>query len=224
MSSLSVIDALEKRGYIDTDARQRLLEKRAAVVVDHIAEKTAGVFSRMGHQLSGVGDASAALARRGVAGHKVQMGWPEWIGNVARVLGVGAGLAAGGAAVGAAGHAVEKAGLNKRIKSSRTEVANLLAEQNPEIKRQQDEVFDAVARYAPTLAADPLVAAGIVRGIARGTGGMSRNLPNVDTNFVRNLAEAESKVHESRSNTRFGKMHEKMTPGLTNQFAFGDKG
>lgn len=230
MSSATIIDALEKRGYITTEARDRIMQKRASIVIDRVAaataanwDKTAGVFSRMGQKMQGIGDAALGAARKGAA-HPPQHGWPEWIADMTRVMGVGAGLAAGGAAVGAAGHAIGNVGAKGKIKSSKNDVMGLLAEKNPEIKRQQEEVFDAVARYAPTLASDPLIAAGIVQGIAKGTGGMSRNLPHVDANFAKSLAEAETRINESRTKTRFGSMHEKVHSGIANQFSFGDKG
>ena len=161
--------------------------------------------------------------RRGKATTPQSAG-PSGVADMARVMGVGAGLAAGGAAVGAEAHAIGNIGVKGKIKSSKNDVMGLLAEKNPEIKRQQEEVFDAVARYAPTLASDPLIAAGIVQGIAKGTGGMSRNLPHVDANFAKSLAEAETRINESRTKTRFGNMHEKTHTGLANQFSFGDKG
>lgn len=218
MSSATVIDALEKRGYITQDARERLMQKRASVIIGHISELT-----KLAVEASGMGLADRFGKSMMGTGRTASKGWAEWLAGIGRVMGVGAGLAAGGAAVGAAGHAIGNLGLKKRIKESKGEVIGLLSEKNPEIKRQQEEVFDAIARYAPTLASDPLIATGIVQGIAKGTGGMSRNLPHVDANFAKGLAEAESRINESRTNTRFGKMHEKTHTGIAGQFDFGDK-
>jgi hypothetical protein len=227
VSSATVIDALEKRGYITVEARDRIMQKRAHVITKRIADvtadafsKEAGFFSRVGEKMKGIGDVSQSMAAKGVTAK----GWSDWVADMARVMGVGAGLAAGGAAVGAAGHAIGNIGAKGKIKKSKSEVMGMLAEKNPEIARQQEEVFDAIARYAPTLASDPLIATGIVQGIAKGTGGMSRNLPHVDANFAKGLAEAEQRINDSRSGTRFGKIHEKVHTGVANQFSFGDKG
>ena len=217
MSSATVIDALEKRGYITAEARERLMQKRASLIVNHISEQTklaaggGGVVDRFGKAFEGT------PMRQGAG-----KGWPEWIAAIGRVMGVGAGLAAGGAAVGAAGHAIGNIGVKKKIQTSKNEVLGMLAEKNPEIKRQQNIVFDAIARYAPTLASDPLIATGIVNGIANGRG-TGLNIPHVDANFAKQLAEAETMINKSRSSTRFGQMHEKVHSGVANQFDFGDK-
>lgn len=227
MSSATVVDALEKRGYITAEARERLMQKRASIIFERVSAvtadqvKSAGILSRIGKKVTGFGDAALGAANKG--GPRQPTGWPEWIADMARVMGVGAGLAAGGATVGAAGHAIGNIGVKKRIEKSRNEVLGMLAEKNPEIKRQQGLVFDAVARYAPTLASDPLIATGIVHGIATGRGtGLA--VPHVDANFAKSLAEAETRINESRSSSRFGKMHEKVHSGIANQFSFGDKG
>lgn len=215
MSAVDSLITLQKRGYITEEARDRILLKRASIVVSTIANTTSACFSKTAGAFEDVaGEAMKphpGIFRR--VGRSFvgsgETGWPEWIANIGKIMGAGAGLAAGNAAVGAAGNAIGDLGLRKKIKSSRAEVANMIGEKNPEIRTQQGEVFDAIARYAPTLASDPLIAAGIVQGIARPSGGMSRSLPHVDANFAKSLAEAETRIHESRSSTRFGKMHDK---------------
>jgi hypothetical protein len=211
MSAVDSLITLQKRGYITEEARDRILLKRASIVVSTIANTTSACFSKTAGAAEEV--RPGVLARMGKAFKgSGERGWPEWIAGIGKTVGLGAGLAAGGAAVGAAGHAIGNMGLKKKIKSSRAEVANMIGEKNPELRSQQDEVFDAIARYAPTLASDPLVAAGIVQGIAPPSTGRSRSLPHVDQNFVANLAQAERAIHQTRStarsSTRFGEMYQ----------------
>lgn len=181
VSSLELIDRLEKRGSLSKQAADSLRAKRELVLANTIAElahgtheKRAGFFDLLSKAKTPAMTGGAAAA--GAAGTPIVAAgpqtWSDALSNVAKILAI-AGLASGGAA------AARGIGNHMRGRALEQDIEGAWPEVQTRVKRlneasadgqgtgaDEESVRDAfmqLVRLAPNIAAIPSVAAPIVR-------------------------------------------------------------
>jgi hypothetical protein len=193
-ASLVAIRSLHDRGYITKEAAVALLEQHEVLVTEAVANlmKTAGPLGRFGKAMS--------AARAGISGQPgSELGWPEMLARVVKVVGLGAGIAGGMSAVHGGIQAVGSHRAKKEVEKSRAIVLKNLSGPNvtPDVRRAHEIVFDTVAEYAPSVASNPAVAQGIVGAMATPQTLVKGMPQGLDQNFIRGLAETQYRVDEA---------------------------
>lgn len=220
MDSLTLARTLHARGVLTKEATDRILATRQQLIKEAIAREAETLFGRMGRgaQAAGGGAMSGlkrVFGRGGMTGGVTATGSPrpaaghsDVLGNIGKLMayaGLTAGASAGIHAIGR--HSRDKQ-LRKDIESSYQEMFSEFPRELTTLRERDphkiQRTFEVLATYAPSLAANPLVAGSFVRQQA--------GLGVVDSNVIRQLAETQSlidRAHESRST-----LHGKFDTGL----------
>ena len=187
MPSIAAVQSLYQRGFITKKAAVRILARREDIIkkafdmpwIGAMFGKKPSMFSRATHS-------NAA----------------EILGNIAKTVGVGTGLAAGAAGVHAGIRAIGDVGLRKRIEHSRKEVIQNLSSSGATAdtdtqKAHYDRAFGVLAEYAPSLAENPVVATSIVKHIM-GSATVGK-APIFSPELIKNMVDIEANVERGRT-------------------------
>lgn len=194
-ASLVALQSLERRGLLTKEASARIRAKREALIKEAISLP----FGKKPKPMSLIGKLM----------HKEKPpaadGFGHGLAQLAKLVGVGAGIAAGGAGVGAAARGLANMGQDRRVKKSREQVLESLkaTDPNPAAHKVHETIFNVIAEYAPSLAANPVVAHSMVSALA--PGGVDRaGVPKgIDSNMVKSLIAAQATINESGSKRGF---------------------
>lgn len=211
LSSLELTRRCGSKGLLSKEAAADVLRVRRRLYRDAMAKEAAGffdMFKRTGEAVSKktapfLDDMKKTLgfAKREVPsdpatgkGYKPAMPWGEYAGQLGKLIALGAGLQGAGMAVhGLMRHSRDK-DVKKDIEGSYREMFvehPQLADLDP---KKVTRHFDVLARYAPSLAADPTVAGAWVKGTVQ--------MGHIDATAVERLGATQALIdrhHESRS-------------------------
>jgi len=209
MSSLELVAACQQKGFLSKEAAARVLEQRELLIKEAMRKAAAGFFgalrSRPASKAGKVG--KGFLERLKVGGrtpipeHMGETSWTDVTANLAKMMAL-AGMTAGATAgIGGLMRHSRQLQDNKSIATSYTK----MFDEYPKLKEIEDERpglvqrnFGVLARYAPSLAAEPSVAGAWVQSTAL--------MGHIDANSIKNLAETQRRideVHEGRKPFKF---------------------
>jgi hypothetical protein len=148
------------------------------------------------------------MARAAPKGKEVQqLTWPQVTGNLIRLLAGGAVLGGGLTAGSSAVSGLVKHRKDKSLKSDIETAYPKMLEEYPKLQEMDrgkvSRHFGVLARYAPSLAADPMVAGSWVQSTTQ--------MGYIDTDAIKRLADTQSAIdraHEDRGlmdSGQFGK-------------------
>jgi len=202
LSSIKLAMRCYEQGLLSKEAAEAVLHVRERILRDAMAEKTAGLFNDMKSFLvktpPPVVEAPASFASNlkkglGFGGGKPSS-WGEATGNIGKMLLLGGALAAGGAAA----SGIMRHSKDKKIKGEIEESYKKMYDETPALnmmdKTKVDRHFGVLARYAPSLAADPTIAGTWVANTVR--------MGQVDADLVSKLSTTQSLIdrhHEGKS-------------------------
>lgn len=225
LSSIELARRCHAKGLLSKEAMDDVLRIRKRLFKEAMAEKAAGVFGSIGEAgrsiarragsffgdlKSGLGFASPSgpSSKLTAAGKIIKdepkdpMSWGSYAGNLGKLVALGAGLQ--GAGMGISGlmrHSRDKE-VKRDIENSYKEMFNetpALANLDPQKVTRH---FDVLARYAPSLAADPTVAGAWVKGTVQ--------MGHIDATAVERLGATQALIdrhHEGRSLFQPGHFH-----------------
>jgi len=203
-SSLQLIAECQRRGLITKEAAADLLRSREQIIKQAMRKQAGGLFDvlrkakpvvapKMGlmDKLKVGGMTGGKAGRDGAAASTAQ--WNDVAANLGKMMAL-AGLTAG-ASAGIGGimrHSKDKK-LRKEIDSS----YGKMFDEHPGLKDIEEEDpgrvrrhFGVLARYAPSLAADPTVAGTWVQSTAQ--------VGQINHGDIKNLAETQSRIDDAR--------------------------
>lgn len=173
---------------------KNLRTKPSLYEIPEIPEESLGFLGKMKKSL-GLG--SIEKAHRG--GDSSGLEWSQTIGNLVKLLGAGAALQAGAAGVGGIIRHSKDKKLEGQIKNSYTEMLKVHPKLQELNRSDVSRNFGVLARYAPSIAADPTVAGSwVVNATMSG---------HVDPMIIKQLSETQNSIdraHQERSLTQPG--------------------
>jgi hypothetical protein len=221
-SSLQLIAECQKRGLLSKEAAASLLEQRERLIKEAM-KKQAGLFFKSLRAAPSPDKAKVAKgfweklkiggrtpARMGKEGPEAVAGWSDVAANLGKMMAL-AGLTAG-ATAGIGG--LMRHSKDKKLKSEIDSSYGKMFDEHPRLKEIEENDpgrvrrhFGVLARYAPSLAADPTVAGSWVASTAQ--------LGQINTGDIKNLAETQRRIDEARED--HGVM--RMAPMKAGEFA-----
>jgi hypothetical protein len=210
MDSIKLAARCYNKGLISEDGFKDVLRVREHLIKQAIARSIAsrwtgkarkaakgsdgpGFISKLKESLLGGGSARIGKDKGG-KDVVSQMGWEHVVGNLVRHLGVGAALTGGAAGtLGLISHHKDKK-LKKRIEESYGKMVKEYPKLQEMDSGKVSRHFGVLARYAPSLAADPLVAGSWVQSTAQ--------MGYIDTDAIKRLSDTQTAIdraHEGRS-------------------------
>lgn len=200
MSSLKLTSECLRRGLLSKEAGAEVLRTRQKLIEQAMRKEASSLFRAIRGGASQAGKQETVkrglLSRLGSGGFTPgkgqEVGWGDSVGNMGKMLGL-AGLA-GGAAAG--GSALLQHSQNKKRDENISKSYTQMFEKTPELKEEDPETvkrqFGVLARYAPSLASDPVVAGSWVRQRTEmGAGDM------VDPKQIDQLTQIQRRIDES---------------------------
>jgi len=203
MDSVTLTARCYKEGLLSKEAAQEVLAVRERLIKEAIARKVASRFGAAG---KAIGEGEGFLARlkgslgMGGAVKKTKSGdssaleWPHVVGNLVKLLGAGAALQAGSAGV----HGLLVHRKDQQLKGQIEDSYGKMMKEYPKLqemdKGKVTRHFGVLARYAPSLAADPMVAGSWVQSTAQ--------MGYIDTDAIKRLSDTQTAIdraHEERS-------------------------
>jgi hypothetical protein len=186
LSSIELASRCRQQGLLSKEAHELVLATRERLIKHAMAEKAASIFGDIGARITG------AAAKAGAK--EVEPAWKVGTKHIAKMLGLGAALAAGGAAAkGILNHSKDK-----RVRRDIETSYKQMFVETPGLKdMDQSKVtrhFGVLARYAPSLAADPTIAGAWVRGTVQ--------MGHIDSSAVERLAATQAIIdrhHEGKA-------------------------
>jgi hypothetical protein len=224
-SSLQLIAECQQRGLLSKQAAAQVLEQREQLIKQAMAKYANRLFKALRSFRSPPPDKSAkagkgllekfrfggrtpAKMKDGVA--EPVAGWSDVAANLGKMMAL-AGLTAG-ATAGIGG--IMRHSKDKKLKAEIDTSYKNMFKEHPQLKDIQENDpgrvrrhFGVLARYAPSLAADPTVAGSWVAATAQ--------LGQINTGDIKNLAETQRRIDETRED--HGVM--KMAPMKAGEFA-----
>jgi hypothetical protein len=193
MDSLELTRELYKKGYLSKQASMEVLRERDKLVKTALRHEAIAFFKE-----AGIGSFLKKFKSGGKtpAPEKPRTGWSDVGANLTKILAL-AGLTSASAA------GIDAFKDHRRDKKLRAEVERSYGQMSSEYPRlremNQKKVrnnFQVLARYAPSLAANPTVAGAFV------TTQVQRGL--VDPSMIKTLAEAQAKIDKVREDHSSG--------------------
>ena len=213
-TSMQLIAECQRRGLLDKTAAADLLRQREHLIKQAM-KKHAGSFFRAlrkappprGAQQVGKGFwaklkvGGKTPGRMGKDGPQEVAGWSDVAANLGKMMAL-AGLTAG-ATAGIGG--LMRHSRDRKLKVEIDRSYKQMFKEHPQLKELEDEDpgrvrrhFGVLARYAPSLAADPTVAGSWVASTAQ--------LGQVGAGDIKNLAETQSRIDDAREDRGSMKM------------------
>jgi hypothetical protein len=169
MNSLQLIVECHKRGYLSKEAAEEVLVVRDRLVKEAFARQAKVLVLELmdGHfEKEAVKIPSSILNTfRGVPGKaKSMLGgikdpiWAAATSNLAKLMALGGGISAGGAGITAIQHSREDKAMRKKIEKAYPAMLKLHPDLNEHDPQRVRRNFQVLATYAPSLAANPVVA------------------------------------------------------------------
>lgn len=198
ISSLELLERCHEKGLLSKEAYDRVHAYRKELIKEAMARAVGQALKKGVGKLTGKkppvpaapppkNTFLGALSKGGITpskGSGPETGWGDITSNLGKVL-LLAGLTAGGmSGISAIGSGIKRSALNHQIDRSYKDMFKEfpeLRERNPNVVRSH---FGVLRRYAPSLAANPIVAGSFVRSTA-GQG-------HIDPNTVHMLAQTQS--------------------------------
>ena len=195
MTSLELLAECQRRGYLSKEAAAEVLATRERMIkaarmrraFDFIrgirkapepVKKAPGFLEKMRRGGATAGDEAA------------KGGWSDVAANLAKMMAL-AGMTAGATAgVGSAMRHSRDKKLKKDIKSSYKEMFSEYPKLKEMDRGRVQRHFGVLARYAPSMAADPTVAGSWVQSTTQ--------MGQVNTGDIKNLAETQRRIDESK--------------------------
>ena len=206
MDSVKLAARCYNKGLLGKEAFEDVPQIRERLIKQAIARKVTGVFVGRASGKSGAffGGMKKSLLGGGQA--KVgkectvrQLHWNDAVGNLVKLLAAGAALQGGASAYSGLTMRRKDKAMKGRIKESYGKMLKEYPDLGDLDKGKVSRHFGVLARYAPSLAADPLVAGSWVKS----TAGMGY----IDPDAIKRLSDTQSsidKTHEGRSLIRPG--------------------
>lgn len=207
-SSLRLIAKCQQQGLLSKEAAAEVLEAREELIKEAMRKHAGNMFSallrrsgrRAGPPLppppkTGILDKLKTGGRTpgSTRPDTPDTGWSDVIANLGKMMAV-AGLAAG--ATSGVGHAIRHS-KDKKLKAEVQKSYHQMFKEHPGLRDVEEHEpgrvrrhFGVLARYAPSLAADPVIAGQWVQATAT-TG-------QINTGDVKNLAETQRRIDEAR--------------------------
>lgn len=204
-SSLQLIAECQQRGLLSKEASSQLLEQREQMIKNAMKKAAAGMFGKLLRRKQPlpvpappVGKGILGKLKHGgrtpeVPGKSPVAGWSDVIANLGKMMAL-AGMTAG-ATAGVGGLINRSRGKKLRGEIDRSYLK--MFKEHPQLKDLEEEKpgiarrhFGVLARYAPSLAADPVVAGQWVSSTA--------TLGQLNIGDIKNLAEIQRQVDQSR--------------------------
>jgi hypothetical protein len=194
--SLSLVKDLEARGLLTKEAAQAVVVKRERVIRDALYKEAGGFFNTlrgMGEKPKGGGLLSSIASKFSHGGmspapEKGGAGWGDVTSNIGKMLAL-AGLTAG-ASAGVTG--ILRHGRDKKLRQDMETSYKKIFEEEPRLQDyppgRVERHFSILAQFAPSLAADPTVAAAFVNS--------SLGAGYIDPKTIEGLAAAQNKIDE----------------------------
>ena len=211
-SSLELTKDLHDRGALSPAATTRVLEKRNALIKKALAVQTAELFKVAGFFGNVAGKIfPGAAPKPGLIGGLLDkfksgnltpalekstgggVGWGDVAANLIKLIGL-AGLTAGATAgVGALIRHSKDKRLNNEIKDSYKQMFDEVPRLKDLDPHKVDNHFGVLVKYAPALAANPIVAGSFVES--------SASMNTIDINTIKALAETQHRIDDTASPT-----------------------
>jgi hypothetical protein len=191
LTSLQLLEKCADNGLISKEAAQQVLEKRAGLIREAMQKCAIDLFKALRRaKPAEEGGGLLSKLRHGGATGGDHPGWGDVASNLGKMMGL-AGLTAGATA---GVHGLLRHSRDKKLKeeqqSAFAEMSN-----DPKIQELEEKTpgkvarhFGILARYAPSLAADPDVAATWVRN--------SIHMGIVGPDMIKGLAETQQRIDE----------------------------
>ena len=168
MNSLQLIVECHKRGYLSKEAAEDVLQVRDRLIKEAftrqarrlVLELIDGHFEKeAGPKIPGASLISSlrGKAKSALGGIKDPV-WAAATSNLAKLLAFGGGISAGGAGITAIQHSREDKALRKKIEKAYPAMLKLHPDLNEHDPQRVRRNFQVLATYAPSLAANPVVA------------------------------------------------------------------
>lgn len=201
MDSLRLAAKCYSKGLMSKEATAEVLAIRERLIKEAIARKVStGFFGKARRGTEGFmadlkqGLLSGGQTRMREGKTDVGLGWGHAVGNLIKLLAGGAALGAG--AAGVSGLAMHRK--DKKLKGQIEQSFGKMIEEYPRLQEADrgkvSRHFGVLARYAPSLAADPMVAGSWVKQ----TVGMG----HIDPDMIKRLSDTQTSIdraHEERS-------------------------
>lgn len=206
MDSIKLAAACYNKGLLSKEATIEVLKTRDRLIKEAISLRMGSMFANkaakgaekgegfLGRLKGSLGMGNVEKAGVGTKNAPEPMEWSQTIGNLVKLLGAGAALQGGAMGVGAIIKHRKDKDLQGQIESSYDKMMDV----QPALKGVDPGMvsrhFGVLARYAPSLAADPMVAGSWVRH------SVSQNY--IEPTAIRMLSDTQTSIdraHEERS-------------------------
>ncbi len=187
MNSIELTRELYKKGYLSKKAAVRTLRERDKLVKEALFRESYAFFKE-----AGLMDFFRKFTVGGKTpiGKGTQTGWSDVGGNLTKILALAGLTSASAAGI----SAVSQYRRDKKLKGEVAQSYAAMKKEYPRIKEMDQEKvrnhFGVLARYAPSLAANPTVAGAFV------TTHVQRNL--IDPAMIRTLAQTKETIDQVR--------------------------
>lgn len=206
MNSVQLTAKCFGKGLLSKEAALDVLEVRNKMIKEAISLRIGTSFAgKNTKKLTGGGDGflgklKSSLGMGGVerglsgkSGHQ-PLEWSQSVGNLVKLLGAGAALQGGALGVGA----IVKHRKDKKLKGQIQQSYGEMMKEYPKLQEKDrgkvSRTFGVLARYAPSLAADPMVAGSWVQTAVE--------MSFIDPDNIRRLSDTQTAIdraHEERS-------------------------
>ena len=200
MNSLKLAARCHQHGLLSKEAFADVLRVREQLIKEAISRQAATRFFGRGRE--GAADFMAKLKKglgfggmaKATAKGKIEpLSWPEVTGNLVRLLAggavIGGGLTAGSAAV----SSLTKHRKDKSLQADIEKAYPKMLQEYPKLQEMDrgkvSRHFGVLARYAPSLAADPMVAGSWVQSTTQ--------MGYIDTDAIKRLSDTQSAIDKA---------------------------
>lgn len=187
MTSLELLDECERRGYLSKQAAAEVRQVRKRLIKQAMGRSVASLLGKLRKAPTPPPKKAAGFMEKMRTGaltkNEGQSGWSDVTANLAKMLAL-AGMTAG-ASAGISGlqrHSKDKA-LRAEIDTSYKKMFSEYPKLKEMDRGRVQRHFGVLARYAPSMAADPTVAGSWVQSTAQ--------MGQVNTGDIKNLAETQ---------------------------------
>lgn len=203
MDSIKLAARCYNKGLLSKEAMIEVLKTRDRLIKEaislrmgsrYLGKGAKGGEGFMGRLKSSLGMGGVERASKGAGGTPEPLEWSQAVGNLVKLLGAGAALQGGAAGVGG----IIKHRKDKELKGQIQESYGKMMKEYPKLQEKDrgkvSRHFGVLARYAPSLAADPMVAGSWVQS--------SVDMNFIDPDAIRRLSDTQTAIdraHEDRA-------------------------